>query len=182
MPVRDTQSHTDRQTNSAENNGTSGLQWGQNSHVYTLCFSCVRLLSNLIALEVICDNLPSELPWKCHQEHSSSHERSHLWRRLVDCTSLSWLNSKPDSSTCAAVKWHLSTNYACYWRNGIQVLYIISRHKGIPKDNISIHIFEVMHMQYRHMWTKIIQEDSIRWQDSAPPISGYWPTSELNAG
>jgi len=23
---------------------------------------------------------------------------------------------------------------------------------------------------------------SIRWQDSAPPISGYWPTSEPNAG
>ena len=23
---------------------------------------------------------------------------------------------------------------------------------------------------------------SIRWQDSVPPISGYWPTSELNAG
>jgi len=23
---------------------------------------------------------------------------------------------------------------------------------------------------------------NIRWQDSAPPISGYWPTSEPNAG
>jgi len=23
---------------------------------------------------------------------------------------------------------------------------------------------------------------SIRWQDSAPPVSGYWPTSEPNAG
>jgi len=23
---------------------------------------------------------------------------------------------------------------------------------------------------------------SIRWQGSAPPISGYWPTSEQNAG
>jgi len=23
---------------------------------------------------------------------------------------------------------------------------------------------------------------SIRWQDSMPPISGYWPTSEPNAG
>jgi len=23
---------------------------------------------------------------------------------------------------------------------------------------------------------------SIRWQDCAPPISGYWPTSEANAG
>jgi len=23
---------------------------------------------------------------------------------------------------------------------------------------------------------------SIRWQDSAQPISGYWPTSEPNAG
>jgi len=23
---------------------------------------------------------------------------------------------------------------------------------------------------------------SIRWQNSAPPISGYWPTRELNAG
>jgi len=23
---------------------------------------------------------------------------------------------------------------------------------------------------------------SIRWQDSAPPISGQWPTSEPNAG
>jgi len=23
---------------------------------------------------------------------------------------------------------------------------------------------------------------SIRWQDSAPPISGYWPTSVPNAG
>jgi len=23
---------------------------------------------------------------------------------------------------------------------------------------------------------------SIRWQDSVPPISGYWPTSEPNAG
>jgi len=23
---------------------------------------------------------------------------------------------------------------------------------------------------------------SIRWQDSAPPMSGYWPTSEPNAG
>jgi len=23
---------------------------------------------------------------------------------------------------------------------------------------------------------------SIRWQDSAPPISGYWPTTEPNAG
>jgi len=23
---------------------------------------------------------------------------------------------------------------------------------------------------------------SIRWQDSAPPISGYWPTSEPNTG
>jgi len=26
------------------------------------------------------------------------------------------------------------------------------------------------------------QKASIRWQDSAPPISGYWPTSEPNAG
>jgi len=23
---------------------------------------------------------------------------------------------------------------------------------------------------------------SIRWQDSAPPISGWWPTSDPNAG
>jgi len=23
---------------------------------------------------------------------------------------------------------------------------------------------------------------SVRWQDSAPPVSGYWPTSESNAG
>jgi len=23
---------------------------------------------------------------------------------------------------------------------------------------------------------------SIRWQNSAPPISGYWPTTEPNAG
>ena len=23
---------------------------------------------------------------------------------------------------------------------------------------------------------------SIRWQDSVPPISGYWPTNEPNAG
>jgi len=26
------------------------------------------------------------------------------------------------------------------------------------------------------------KKGSIRWQDSAPPISGYWPTSEPNAG
>jgi len=28
----------------------------------------------------------------------------------------------------------------------------------------------------------INKKASIRWQDSAPPISGYWPTSEPNAG
>jgi len=27
----------------------------------------------------------------------------------------------------------------------------------------------------------IYKKASIRWQDSAPPISGYWPTSESNA-
>jgi len=30
--------------------------------------------------------------------------------------------------------------------------------------------------------TSLYKKASIRWQDSAPPISGYWPTSELNAG
>jgi len=30
--------------------------------------------------------------------------------------------------------------------------------------------------------TNIDKKASIRWQDSAPPISGYWPTSEPNAG
>jgi len=28
----------------------------------------------------------------------------------------------------------------------------------------------------------LLNKISIRWQDSAPPISGYWPTSEPNAG
>jgi len=27
-----------------------------------------------------------------------------------------------------------------------------------------------------------LKKASIRWQDSAPPISGHWPTSEPNAG
>ena len=30
--------------------------------------------------------------------------------------------------------------------------------------------------------TMLNKKASIRWQDSAPPISGYWPTSEPNAG
>ena len=30
------------------------------------------------------------------------------------------------------------------------------------------------------IWTELGQHP--RWQDSAPPISGYWPTSEPNAG
>jgi len=29
---------------------------------------------------------------------------------------------------------------------------------------------------------RLNKKASIRWQDSAPPISGYWPTSEPNAG
>jgi len=33
-------------------------------------------------------------------------------------------------------------------------------------------------MSYQSMNKKA----SIRWQDSAPPISGYWPTSEPNTG
>jgi len=43
-------------------------------------------------------------------------------------------------------------------------------------------------MYYLHLnWTmnaKSLKHEkaSIRWQDSAPPISGYWPTSEPNAG
>jgi len=32
------------------------------------------------------------------------------------------------------------------------------------------------------MRTAFNKKASIRWQDSAPPISGYWPTSEPNAG
>jgi len=37
------------------------------------------------------------------------------------------------------------------------------------------------------IWTQTIKSRfykmaSIRWQDSAPPISGYWPTSGPNAG
>jgi len=32
-----------------------------------------------------------------------------------------------------------------------------------------------------HFWV-IYKKASIRWQDSGSPISGYWPTSELNAG
>jgi len=28
----------------------------------------------------------------------------------------------------------------------------------------------------------INEKATIRWQDSAPPISGYWPTSEPNTG
>jgi len=31
-------------------------------------------------------------------------------------------------------------------------------------------------------WKNLYKKASIRWQDSAPPISGYWPTSEPNAG
>jgi len=30
--------------------------------------------------------------------------------------------------------------------------------------------------------TVVVKKASIRWQDSAPPISGYWPTSEPNSG
>jgi len=37
------------------------------------------------------------------------------------------------------------------------------------------------------IWSHVIpfwedKKASIRWQDSAPPISGYWPTREPNAG
>jgi len=32
------------------------------------------------------------------------------------------------------------------------------------------------------LWLLKNKKASIRWQDSAPPISGYWPTSEPNAG
>jgi len=28
----------------------------------------------------------------------------------------------------------------------------------------------------------LYKKASIRWQDSAPPISGYWPNTEPNAG
>jgi len=33
-----------------------------------------------------------------------------------------------------------------------------------------------------HLHFVLNKKASIRWQDSAPPISGYWPTSEPNAG
>jgi len=36
-----------------------------------------------------------------------------------------------------------------------------------------------VHQLYR---LHINKKASIRWQDSVPPISGYWPTSEPNAG
>jgi len=41
----------------------------------------------------------------------------------------------------------------------------------IPRNDLSLHI-------------PILTDNkaSIRWQDSAPPISDYWPTSEPNAG
>jgi len=31
-------------------------------------------------------------------------------------------------------------------------------------------------------WLNKNKKASIRWQDSSPPVSGYWPTSEPNAG
>jgi len=34
-----------------------------------------------------------------------------------------------------------------------------------------------------HGWCQwMYKKASIRWQDNAPPISGYWPTSEPNTG
>jgi len=44
---------------------------------------------------------------------------------------------------------------------------------------ISWPTFMVLYLQLCVDWNK---KASIRWQDSAPPISGYWPTSEPNAG
>jgi len=37
-------------------------------------------------------------------------------------------------------------------------------------------------LNVRDMLSDEYKKASIRWQDSAPPISGYWPTSEPNAG
>jgi len=98
-----------------------------------------------------------------------------------------------NGSPCSNHFWHNSSRFV---RNIQRILYVPQRslndtqfyHYNLTKVTSSSAIAEgprdaLSQLKSCQLLANCTNKKaSIRWQDSAPPISGYWPTSEPNAG